>query len=222
MHFRQNLPDGKSRWGFAAADGQMGQIIHAWIDWKISGDDALLRSTWPPAKKAIEFAWVPGGWDANRDGVMRSEGAAQHLQKCRVLHGPNPMCGIYYLGALRAAEELARAAGDTGSADTYRKLFEQGSRWIDTNLFNGEFYIQKVQGFRKDQIAGDLRSSMGSDDTMNPEYQVGSGCLVDQLVGQYLADVAGLWTISSRRKKIRTTLRLDLSLQLQTIAGEQR
>ena len=70
MHFRQNLPDGKSRWGFAAADGQMGQIIHAWIDWRISGDDALLRSTWPGVKKAIEFAWVPGGWDANRDGVM--------------------------------------------------------------------------------------------------------------------------------------------------------
>ena len=37
MHFRQMLPDGKARWGFAAADGQMGQIIHAWIDWKISG-----------------------------------------------------------------------------------------------------------------------------------------------------------------------------------------
>src|SRR5262249_10964408 len=26
----------------------------------------------------------------------------------------------------------------------------------------------------------------------NPQYQVGEGCLVDQLVGQYLAEVAGL------------------------------
>ena len=43
MRFRQILPDGKERFGFAAADGQMGQIIHAYLDWKISGDDALLR-----------------------------------------------------------------------------------------------------------------------------------------------------------------------------------
>jgi non-lysosomal glucosylceramidase len=33
---------------------------------------------------------------------------------------------------------------------------------------------------------------MGADDTENPQYQVGEGCLVDQLLGQYLADVAGL------------------------------
>lgn len=202
MHFRQNLPDGKSRWGFAAADGQMGQIIHAWIDWKISGDDALLRATWPSVKKAIEFAWVPGGWDANCDGVMEG---VQHNTYDVEFYGPNPMCGIYYLGGLRAAEEMARAAGDTTSAGTYRRLFEQGSQWIDANLFNGEFYIQKVQGFRKDQIASDIRSSMGSDDTENPDYQVGTGCLADQLVGQYLADVAGLGSLVSP-DKIKKTL----------------
>jgi hypothetical protein len=115
------------------------------------------------------------------------------------------MCGIYYLGGLRAAEELARAAGDRSSADTYQMLFEQGSRWIDANLFNGEFYIQKVRGFRKDEIAKDLRSSMGAEDTENPEYQAGAGCLVDQLVGQYLADAGGLGPLVSP-ENIRTTL----------------
>ena len=33
---------------------------------------------------------------------------------------------------------------------------------------------------------------MGSDDTVAPEYQMGNGCLVDQLVGQYQAEVSGL------------------------------
>lgn len=202
MHFRQMLPDGKTRWGFAAADGQMGQILHAWIDWKISGDEALLRDTWPRVKKAIEFAWIPGGWDANRDGVMEG---VQHNTYDVEFYGPNPMCGIYYLGGLRAAEELARASGDRTSADLYRKLFEQGSRWIDANLFNGEFYIQKVRGFRKDEIAKDLRSSMGAEDTENPEYQAGAGCLVDQLVGQYLADAGGLGPLVSP-ENIRSTL----------------
>lgn len=189
IHFRQMLPDGKARSGFAAADGQMGQIMHAWLDWKISGDDALLRATWPRAMKALEFAWVPGGWDGNKDGVMEG---VQHNTYDVEFYGPNPMCGIYYLGALRAGEEMARAAGDSASAETYRMLFEKGRRWIDENLFNGEYYIQQIRGFPKDAIAKNLRSDMGSQDTLNPEYQVGAGCLVDQLVGQYLADVCGL------------------------------
>ena len=202
IHFRQMLPDGKARSGFAAADGQMGQIMHAYLDWKLSGDDALLRATWPRAKKALEFAWIPGGWDANRDGVMEG---VQHNTYDVEFYGPNPMCGVYYLGALRAAEEMARAAGDASSAQSYRRLFENGSRWIDANLFNGQYYIQKVRGFSKDEIAKDLRSSMGSEDTEHPEYQMGAGCLVDQLVGQYLADVGGLGALVEP-EKIRAAL----------------
>jgi len=202
MHFRQPLPDGKMRWGFAAADGQMGQVIHAWIDWKISGDDELLRKSWPRVRKAIEFAWIPGGWDANRDGVMEG---VQHNTYDVEFYGPNPLCGIYYLGALRAGEELARAVGDQTSAETYRNLFEKGSGWVERNLFNGEFFVQEVRGFREDEIAKDLRSSMGSENTEHPEYQVGAGCLADQLVGQYLADVGGLGPLVSP-EKIRATL----------------
>jgi uncharacterized protein (DUF608 family) len=189
IHFRQLLPEGKARSGFAATDGQMGQILHAYLDWRLSGDLEWLRAIWPRAKKALEFAWVPGGWDANRDGVMEG---VQHNTYDVEFYGPNPQCGIYYLGALRAAEEMARAVGETASATEYRRVFDSGSQWIDANLFNGEFYIQKVRGWPKDQIAPSLRSSMGSDDTENPQYQVGGGCLVDQMMGQYLANVAGL------------------------------
>ena len=203
IHFRQLLPDGKARSGFAAADGQMGQIIHAWLDWKISGDEALVRATWPRAKKALEFAWVPGGWDSNRDGVMEG---VQHNTYDVEFYGPNPMCGIYYLGALRAGEEMARAVGDAESAATYMRLFEQGSRWIDANLFNGEYFIQKVRGFKKDEIAGNLRSDMGSENTENPEYQVGGGCLADQLIGQYLAEIGGMGPLVAP-ENIRRTLK---------------
>jgi len=87
---------------------------------------------------------------------------------------------------------MAKAAGDNAAAVEYRRLFESGRKWIDGNLFNGEYYVQKIRGFKKEEIAPSLRSSMGSDDTEKPQYQVGEGCLVDQLLGQYLADVAGL------------------------------
>jgi non-lysosomal glucosylceramidase len=203
MRFRQLLPDGFDRFGWAAADGQMGQILHAYLDWKLTGDDAWLRAMWPRLKKAIEFAWVPGGWDANRDGVMEG---VQHNTYDVEFYGPNPLCGIYYLGALRASEEMARRMGDNASAAEYHRLFAQGSRWIDANLFNGKYYVQQVRGFRNDQIAPHLRGDMGANETEQPEYQVGNGCLVDQLMGQYLADVAGLGELVSR-KNMAATLR---------------
>jgi non-lysosomal glucosylceramidase len=192
MHFRQLLPDGKERSGFAAADGQMGQIVHAYLDWKLSGDRVWLENLWPRIKKAIEFAWIPGGWDANRDGVMEG---VQHNTYDVEFYGPNPQCGIYYLAAVRAVEEMAHTLGETDFANECRRLFQNGSRWIDSNLFNGEFYVQQIRPYRKEQIAASLRSSMGADDPENPEYQVGKGCLVDQLVGQYLADVCGLGSL---------------------------
>jgi uncharacterized protein (DUF608 family) len=195
MHFRQSLPDGKDRSGFAAADGQMGQIMHAYHDWILSGDDGWLREMWPRIKKGLEFSWVKGGWDEDRDGVMEG---VQHNTYDVEFYGPNPLCGIYYLGGLRAGEEMAKAVGDNAAAADYRRLFDTGRKWIDANLFNGEFYIQKVRGVKKDLVAPSLRSAMGSDDTENPQYQQGEGCLVDQLLAQYLADVAGLGPLVDR------------------------
>jgi uncharacterized protein (DUF608 family) len=157
---------------------------------------------WPRIQKAIAFAWQPGGWDADKDGVMEG---VQHNTYDVEFYGPNPQCGIYYLGALRACEEMARHLGDAVASTEYRYLFERGSAWIDANLFNGEYYIQKVRGVPKEEIAPALRSSMGSEDTMTPEYQLGEGCLTDQLVGQYLADVAGLGPLV-REDNIRKTL----------------
>jgi len=93
--------------------------------------------------------------------------------------GPNPLCGVWYLGALRAAEEMARAVGDTASAAEYRRLFSVGSQWIDANLFNGEYYVQKVKGVARDTIPKEQLVGMGSANTENPDFQVGDGCLVD-------------------------------------------
>ena len=191
---RQLLPEGYPRFDMVAADGQMGQIMHAYLDWKLSGDNEWLRTNWPQIKKAIEFAWEPGGWDANRDGVMTG---VQHNTYDVEFYGPNPMCGIYYLGALRAGEEMARTLGDNASAAQYRKLFDHGSHWIDSNLFNGEFYIQEIEGLPAEKIAAHLRGGMGTENPENPQYQVGKGCLIDQLIGQYLAHVAGLGPLVS-------------------------
>ena len=39
--------------------------------------------------------------------------------------------GGWYLGALRAAEEMHRHAGEVEFADECRALFERGKRWMD-------------------------------------------------------------------------------------------
>jgi len=182
---RMMLPLSKERTKLIPADGQMGQIIHAYMDWKLSGDAEWLKTTWPRVKQALEYSWVH--WDADRDGVMEGE---QPNTYDVAFFGPNPLCGIYYLGGLRAAEEMARAVDDDASAALYRGLFDKGSKWIDANLFNGEYYIQ------------DVRAAAGG---AYPEYQVGKGCLIDQLTGQYLAYVAGLGPLVSMQNA-RTSL----------------
>lgn len=141
--------------------------------------------------------WVEGGWDGDRDGV--SEGV-QHNTFDVEFYGPNPMCGLYYLGGLRACEEMAQAVGDAGFAAKCRDLFTRGSRWIDANLFNGEYYIQKVQGIPVEKTAKALISRGGAEDPLHPDFQAAEGCLADQLVGQYVAHLAGLGSLVDNGK----------------------
>jgi len=205
MSFRVHLPLSRAKeFGKAAADGQMGCVMKMYRDWQLSGDDATLKTLWPHVKKTVEFCWIPGGWDADKDGVMEG---CQHNTMDVEYYGPNPQMGIWYLGALRAAEEMARRVGDTQFAATCRDLFERGSKWTDANLFNGEYYEHKIQPpTDESQIAASLLVGMGAKDLTKPDYQLGAGCLVDQLVGQYTAHVCGLGYLVDR-DHVRTTLR---------------
>lgn len=202
IHARQVLPDGETRDSIIAADGQMGQIMHACLDWKLSGDEAWLQSMWPRVRKAVSFAWVTGGWDPAKSGVAVG---VQNNTYDVAFFGPNPLCGIYYLGALRAGEEMALAAGDRASAEEYRRIFEQGRQWIDANLFNNEFYIQQIRGFALDQIDPSLRIGTSGFNPEDPQFQLGKGCLIDQLMGQYLAHVMNLGYLVSP-DHVRATL----------------
>jgi non-lysosomal glucosylceramidase len=201
--FRWKLPLEETPWGKAAADGQLGCIMKMYRDWQLSGDAAFLKTFWPKVRKAMEFCWIPGGWDADKDGVMEG---CQHNTMDVEYYGPNPQMGLWYLGALRAAEEMARAVDDAPFAATCRRLFENGSRWIDANLFNGRYYIHKVVPPKsKDDVAPALVVGMGAADLLKPDYQLAEGCLVDQLIGQLLAHVGGLGYLV-KAENIQTTL----------------
>ncbi|NNC14032.1 hypothetical protein HII28_19410 [Planctomonas sp. JC2975] len=206
MSFRVGLPTSQSQnWALAAADGQMASLIHLFHDWRLSGDDARLRRLWPAARKTLEFAWIAGGWDADRDGVMEG---CQHNTMDVEYYGPNPQMGLWYLAALRAAAEMAHAVGDTQFAEDCRGLFASGSAWIDRELFTGEYYRHDVRPVgREGYIAPGLRHpSMGSVSLDDPDLQVADGVLVDQLVGQYAARLTRLGDVVDA-EHVRTTLK---------------
>jgi len=184
MIFRTSLPlESGVYWDFRpAADGQMGRIISLYRDWQISGDDAFLRRLWPQAKKALEYAWT--SWDTDKDGLMEGE---QHNTYDIEFYGPNSMMGGFYLAALLAGSRMAEAVGDRPAAGVYRDVFEKGRKRYDELLWNGEFYVQKY------------------DRVMEKKYQYGEGCLSDQVLGQWLAMVAGLGRFLPQ-ERLKTTL----------------
>lgn len=191
MSFRVHLPLERAReFGKAAADGQMGTIMRLYRDWRWSGDDAWLRRLWPAAKRALAFAWVEGGWDADIDGVMEG---CQHNTLDVEYYGPSPLMEGWYLGALRAAAEMARHVGEEAWAEHCEALAARGRAWVDAHLWNGAYYEQEVRAPRPGQaIAPGLRVGADGPAPADPPHQIGAGCLVDQLAGQCMAHVCGL------------------------------
>ncbi|WP_406684726.1 non-lysosomal glucosylceramidase [Seonamhaeicola sp. MEBiC1930] len=207
MSFRVYLPlEEGQKWGKAAADGQMGAIMKFYRDWQLSGDDAFLKKHWPMVKKSLEFCWIPGGWDANKDGVMEG---SQHNTMDVEYFGPNPQMGFWYLGALRASEEIATYLGENKFAKRCRAIYKKGSKWMDENLFNGEYYEQHIQPpMSAKNVAPSLigaTSGLKATDFTSPDFQLGKGVLVDQLVGQFFSHLVGLGYLA-KEENIKTAL----------------
>ena len=190
MAFRALVPLGRAQWTFRpAADGQMGCIIKLYREWQICGDNEFLKQHWPAAKRALEFAWTH--WDANKDGLMEGQ---QHNTYDIEFYGPNSMMSTLYIGALRAGEIMASAVDDHAAAVSYREVRDRGVQNLG-QLWNGEFYIQlvppadKIQPMKKYADA-DWYTKTVQDGEIR--YQFGQGCLSDQLLGAWFADVIGL------------------------------
>ena len=195
MSTRTALPlDGEQPNG-PSADGQMGCIMKLYREWQLCGDNAFLASYWEQCKRALSYAWREKGWDGNCDGVMEG---SQHNTMDVNYFGPNGQIGFWYIGALRAAEEMALAMKDRAFAAKCRDLFRKGSAWMDANLFNGEYYEQRITDPQTFEY-------LSEDVAEIPAGQLGKACLVDQLVGQYMAHICGLGYLGDR-EHMRTTL----------------
>ena len=182
----------------AAADGQMGTIIRFYRDWILSGDMEFLKKYWPKVKAAMSYAWIERGWDGNQDGVEEGQ---QHNTMDVDYYGPNPQMQFWYFGALKACSKMATAMNDKAFAKKCDDIFVRGSSWVDQNLFNGEYYEHKITDPETFKFL-----DMNDPDVQIPWYQLGSGCLVDQLAGQYMAHVCGLGYLA-KKENMQTALK---------------
>ncbi|RPH30315.1 hypothetical protein EHM92_09435, partial [bacterium] len=163
--------------------------------WKGAGEQ-------PPAGYEWTKGQIPMPWDSDKDGVMEAE---QHNTYDIEFYGPNTMTGSLYLAALKAGAAMADAMGEHASAAEYRDLFARGSKRYDEILWNGDYFRQEVTVHPGLKIPAHLvapaesqcdsgcacrparmRKALEAGDAM-PKYQYGTGCLADQLLGQYLA-----------------------------------
>lgn len=156
---------------YPAADGQLGSILRVYREWKLSGEEKFLRELWPKVKLAVEYAC--NTWDPDGDGVMEE---MQHNTYDIEFYGQTSMTNSIFYAALYAAAQMAEYLGEEQLGRKWRKRAELGSKKMDTLLWNGEYYRQKIS----------------EKDLKEHSYQYGEGCLADQLIGQVLAHLYGI------------------------------
>lgn len=109
---------------------------------------------------------------------------------------------------------MARATGHREEAVAYEQLAHLSARFMDEQLFNGEYYAQKVQyqGLR-DQSFASLVSKVNQNSSEmqkllqreGPKYQYRTGCLSDGVIGAWMAKIYGVET-ALRVENVRSTL----------------
>ncbi len=195
QNFRTNIPITPAEHNFhAAADGQLGGIMKVYRDWRISGDTEWMKSLYPHVKKSLDYCIRT--WDPKRKGCLEEP---HHNTYDIEFWGPDGMCTSFYLGALTAFVEMSRALREPH--DDYSSLLTKGKKYIENNLFDGEYFIQKIQweGLEAPNPV-DVQSFGGaySEEAIallqkeGPKYQYGTGCLSDGILGMWMASVCGL------------------------------
>jgi uncharacterized protein (DUF608 family) len=165
-----------------AADGQAGTVLKCYREHLTSADDEFLRQHWSRIKAALEYLI-----DQDRDEQGVLIGDWQPNTYDIDFAGPNTFVGSLYLAALRAGEEMAKRLGDLEAARRYRELFDRGRQWTATNLFNGEYFEQRLPP------------------ELPPPWQYGTGCLSDQVFGQTWAHLLDLGYVYPP-EQVRTAL----------------
>jgi hypothetical protein len=226
--FRSSLPIRAVVHDFhAAADGQLGGIMRVFREWRISGDLDWLRRLWPKVRASLDYCIET--WDPGHKGWLEEP---HHNTYDIEFWGPDGMCTSFYLGALQAALLMGKALGE--EVPRYAELLAQGARKTETELFDGEYFIQKIEWtnlraknpLEVQSFGGgyspEARALLQKE---GPKYQYGKGCLSDGVLGSWLAAVCGVGQVLDAKKvasHLKAIHRYNLKKDLTAHANPQR
>ncbi|WP_343702934.1 GH116 family glycosyl hydrolase [Chitinophaga sp.] len=193
--FRANIPISPLVHNFhSAADGQLGGIMKVYREWRISGDNDWMKNIYPAVKTSMDYCIRT--WDPHKKGIVEEP---HHNTYDIEFWGPTGMCTSFYLGALNAMALMGKHLGEDVTA--YTALYQKGKQYLETELYNGEYFIQKIQwtGLNApDPVKAQSFHTHYSAEAQRllekegPKYQYGSGCLSDGILGSWIARVCGM------------------------------
>ena len=193
--FRSSLPIRPVSHNFhSAADGQLGGIMKVYREWRILGSDEFLKDMYPKVKASLDYCIKT--WDPRGAGIIEEP---HHNTYDIEFWGPDGMHNSFYLGALNAFIAMSEYLKE--DASFYKDLATKGKAFTEAELFNGEYFIQKIQwtGLQAPDPTKLVSWSVNYSDEAKallekegPKYQYGSGCLSDGVLGAMLARACGL------------------------------
>jgi len=196
-------------------------------EWRISGDTDWLRKLWPKVKASLNYCI--GAWDPKHKGILEEP---HHNTYDIEFWGPDGMCTSFYLGALQAAVKMGESLGDDVSL--YKSLLEKGTKFVEEELYDCEYFIQKIQweGLQAPNPV-DVKSMVGNYTPEarellkkeGPKYQYGKGCISDGVLGSWLAAVSGVGQVLDAGKvtsNLKAIHKYNLKTDLSGHANPQR
>jgi uncharacterized protein (DUF608 family) len=172
IHFRGEFND------IPAIDAQAGTVLRALREHQMSADGAFLERTWPHIKRATQWLIAK---DGNDSGFIKGN---QHNTLDTDWFGAVAWLSGLYLAALAATAQMADEAGDAAFALQCRGILETGQKNFVAQLFDGEYFFDKVDQKHLDAINS------------------GTGCEIDQVFGQSWAFQVGLPRILPREETL--------------------
>ncbi len=201
--FRANMPISPLKHDFhAAADGQLGGIMKVHRDWRISGNNEWLAKIYPMVKVSMDYCIKT--WDPRNKGVVEEP---HHNTYDIEFWGPDGMCTSFYLGALKSTIAMGKFLQK--DVTRYEDLYTKGKTYLETNLYNGEYFFQQIEYKELNAPNPAKAQSFGGDysdeaiailQKEGPKYQYGTGCLSDGVLGTWIGAMCGINDIVDEQK----------------------
>jgi uncharacterized protein (DUF608 family) len=149
-----------------ALDGMLGTVLKTYREVRNGAGPEWLDRRLPHARRLMEY--VASTWDPAGTGLLTGDQPVTHDIS---LQGANMFVGGLWLAALRTMQVITERLGFDRESAQYGDRFALAQKAYDDLLWNGEYYAQRT--------AGD-------------DFDFGTGCLSDQLFGQWWAHQLGL------------------------------